>query len=131
VMDTHDSSFRDIQGALLCFAMGLQNSLVTRLSGAVVRTTHLTGVVTDLGIEAARWVRAWRARFELVAGDAPRRGNMILLLTIFSAFAIGSVVGALVAVRWGQLAMLVPTLALFGGGLYAARSLAASRVAAG
>ncbi|HEY1547351.1 MAG TPA: YoaK family protein [Kofleriaceae bacterium] len=130
VMDTHDSHFRDIQGALLCFAMGLQNSLVTRLSGAVVRTTHLTGVVTDLGIELARWFRAWRARFGLVVGDAPpvapHRSHLILLVTIFGAFAAGSVVGALAAVRWDQLAMLVPTLALFGGGLYAARSLAAA-----
>ena len=38
-------------GGLLSFSMGMQNSLVTRLSGSVVRTTHLTGVVTDLGIE--------------------------------------------------------------------------------
>ena len=36
-------------GSLL-FAMGLQNALVSMVSGSVVRTTHLTGVVTDLGI---------------------------------------------------------------------------------
>lgn len=36
---------------LLLFAMGLQNSFVTRISDAVVRTTHLTGLFTDLGIE--------------------------------------------------------------------------------
>ena len=51
---------QDAEAALLCAAMGVQNSLVTRLSGAVVRTTHLTGVVTDLGIEGARWFRYWR-----------------------------------------------------------------------
>lgn len=39
----------DSEAALICASMGLQNSLVTRLSGAVIRTTHLTGVVTDLG----------------------------------------------------------------------------------
>src|SRR5262249_37772568 len=37
---------RDLEACLLCAAMGMQNSLVTRLSGAVVRTTHLTGVLT-------------------------------------------------------------------------------------
>lgn len=36
---------------LLLFAMGLQNSFVTKISNAVVRTTHLTGLFTDLGID--------------------------------------------------------------------------------
>lgn len=38
----------------LLFAMGLQNSFVTKLSNAVVRTTHLTGLFTDLGIELSQ-----------------------------------------------------------------------------
>ena len=40
-------------GSLL-FAMGSQNALVTLVSGSVVRTTHLTGIFTDLGIELAQ-----------------------------------------------------------------------------
>lgn len=43
----------------LAFAMGMQNALVTRVSGAVVRTTHLTGVITDIGLELVHWVRFW------------------------------------------------------------------------
>jgi uncharacterized membrane protein YoaK (UPF0700 family) len=35
----------------LLFAMGLQNSLVSKISNSTVRTTHLTGLFTDLGIE--------------------------------------------------------------------------------
>lgn len=42
-----------ISSALL-FAMGLQNALVTRVSQSVVRTTHLTGLFTDLGIELSQ-----------------------------------------------------------------------------
>src|SRR5690606_4064270 len=38
----------------LLFAMGLQNALVTMISNSVVRTTHLTGLFTDLGIEIAQ-----------------------------------------------------------------------------
>jgi uncharacterized membrane protein YoaK (UPF0700 family) len=34
--------------------MGLQNAMVTKLSGARIRTTHLTGITTDIGIEAVR-----------------------------------------------------------------------------
>ncbi|MCB0402968.1 MAG: DUF1275 domain-containing protein [Flavobacteriales bacterium] len=38
----------------LLFAMGLQNSFVTKISNAIVRTTHLTGLFTDLGIELSQ-----------------------------------------------------------------------------
>jgi len=46
--------FPDIIVCLLLFAMGLQNSFVTKISNAVVRTTHLTGLFTDLGIEISQ-----------------------------------------------------------------------------
>lgn len=46
--------FPDSIVCLLLFAMGLQNSFVTKISNAVVRTTHLTGLFTDLGIEMAQ-----------------------------------------------------------------------------
>lgn len=39
---------------LLLFAMGLQNSFVTKISKAIVRTTHLTGLFTDLGIDLSQ-----------------------------------------------------------------------------
>jgi uncharacterized membrane protein YoaK (UPF0700 family) len=39
---------------ILLFAMGLQNALVTKVSQATVRTTHLTGLFTDLGIEISQ-----------------------------------------------------------------------------
>ena len=39
---------------LLCFIMGLQNAVITKISKARIRTTHVTGLVTDLGIELGR-----------------------------------------------------------------------------
>src|SRR5690606_5367898 len=39
---------------ILLFAMGLQNAMVTKVSQSVVRTTHLTGIFTDLGIELSQ-----------------------------------------------------------------------------
>ncbi|SDS47959.1 Uncharacterized membrane protein YoaK, UPF0700 family [Polaribacter sp. KT25b] len=39
---------------LLLFSMGMQNSFVTKISDAIVRTTHLTGLFTDLGIELSQ-----------------------------------------------------------------------------
>ncbi len=40
--------------ALLCFVMGLQNAMVTKISHAEIRTTHVTGLVTDIGIELGK-----------------------------------------------------------------------------
>jgi uncharacterized membrane protein YoaK (UPF0700 family) len=47
----HSLVAKEIFAGSLLFAMGLQNSLVSIVSGSVVRTTHLTGTFTDLGIE--------------------------------------------------------------------------------
>ncbi len=46
--------YPDLIVCSLLFAMGLQNSFVTKISNAVVRTTHLTGLFTDLGIELSQ-----------------------------------------------------------------------------
>ena len=42
-------------GVLLCFTMGLQNAIIT--ADAVIHTTHLTGMVTDIGIALGRIAR--------------------------------------------------------------------------
>lgn len=44
----------DLIALILLFTMGLQNSLITTLSNTMVRTTHLTGLFTDLGIEISQ-----------------------------------------------------------------------------
>jgi uncharacterized membrane protein YoaK (UPF0700 family) len=44
---------REVFAGSLLFAMGLQNAMVSMISGSVVRTTHLTGIFTDLGIDLA------------------------------------------------------------------------------
>ena len=41
---------------LLCFIMGLQNAIVTKISNSVIRTTHVTGMVTDIGIELGKLI---------------------------------------------------------------------------
>jgi uncharacterized membrane protein YoaK (UPF0700 family) len=47
-------NYPDIIALALLFSMGLQNSLITTLSNTMVRTTHLTGLFTDLGIELSQ-----------------------------------------------------------------------------
>jgi uncharacterized membrane protein YoaK (UPF0700 family) len=99
--------------ATLCFAMGLQNALVTRLSGAVVRTTHLTGITTDIGIEAVRtlfWLSDRMAgRQTAVVPDAKR---IRLHLSILLSFLSGATVGPALYLWIGASAMLLPVALL-------------------
>jgi uncharacterized membrane protein YoaK (UPF0700 family) len=114
------------RAAILCAAMGMQNSLVTRLSGAVVRTTHLTGIMTDLGIEAARWYRWLRHRMAvpaLLPGRArptkPSKQHALLLSTITLAFFVGVSVGAALTLYTQRWAMVLPALATLALSAYA------------
>ncbi|RYG47840.1 MAG: DUF1275 domain-containing protein [Chitinophagaceae bacterium] len=73
---------------LLLFAMGLQNALVTSLSNAVVRTTHLTGLFTDLGIELSQLF------FYKEAQQRERLFSSIRLrMTIITWFFLGGISG--------------------------------------
>lgn len=111
----------DAQAALLCFALGMQNSLVTRLSGAVIRTTHLTGVVTDLGIEAARWYRFYRSKVRALPSLLPERepaarpsvARSLLLGVIVATFVAGAIAGALTTQHASRWAMALPAVAVF------------------
>jgi uncharacterized membrane protein YoaK (UPF0700 family) len=72
----------------LLFAMGMQNSLVTKISQSTVRTTHLTGLFTDLGIELSQLF------FYKKAEEVKRlRTNIYLRLSIITFFFMGCVVG--------------------------------------
>jgi uncharacterized membrane protein YoaK (UPF0700 family) len=104
---------------LLCAAMGLQNSLVTRLSGAVVRTTHLTGVVTDLGIELGRWLRWLAGR---PGAERPTTNSLLLYSVIGGTFTTGAIAGAIAIVSLGARAMLVPAAMVSLAALYAVAS---------
>jgi uncharacterized membrane protein YoaK (UPF0700 family) len=99
---------------VLCFAMGLQNAIVTRISGAVVRTTHLTGVLTDFGMEAVRVVRwFFTARGERVAqqrGAQLERASLHVALVV--SFLGGATAGPVLLHYVGGLALAAPVLVL-------------------
>lgn len=91
---------------LLCFIMGLQNAVITKLSHAEIRTTHMTGVITDVGIELGR-LMYWN-QFEH-ASLPPVRANrerLRVLLAILGLFFLGGLVGALAFKRVGYIAVL-------------------------
>ncbi len=65
-------------------ACGIQNALATTYSGAIIRTTHLTGIFTDLGIMLGAVLRR----------DAFDRRKAVLYLLIISGFIGGGSLGA-------------------------------------
>jgi len=85
---------------LLCFIMGLQNAVISKISKAEIRTTHVTGLVTDLGIELGKLVYINRSQGpQSQASTAePVRANrpkLRLHLILISSFFIGALLGAL------------------------------------
>jgi uncharacterized membrane protein YoaK (UPF0700 family) len=78
---------------LLCFTMGLQNAIITKLSNAVIRTTHLTGMFTDIGIILGRLVS--RTPTEAQDGIEAEFVKLRLLSSLIALFFIGGIIGAL------------------------------------
>ena len=80
---------------LLCFIMGLQNALITKRSNAEIRTTHITGLVTDLGIELGNLFYLNRSFPDApkVRANRSKIGNHLKLL---ASFVLGALTGA-----WG------------------------------
>jgi uncharacterized membrane protein YoaK (UPF0700 family) len=89
------------------------------LSGAIVRTTHLTGIVTDMGIEAVRayaWLRAHGFKGLLPrllqVHTAPELAKLRLHTGILLSFTLGAVVGPYLYLRCGHVSMVLPLLIL-------------------
>lgn len=90
--------------AILSFAMGMQNAAVATATGMAVRTTHMTGPATDIGVALA----------VLASGDADERASarrsLLLRGTKLFAFVLGGVVAAALAPRVAFLVFLVPAV---------------------
>lgn len=87
--------------ASLCFLMGLQNALITKASTAVIRTTHITGMSTDLGIELGRALLATKQQDVQV-----NKAKASLHLSIIGAFFAGGIVGAVALAHQGVAGLL-------------------------
>jgi uncharacterized membrane protein YoaK (UPF0700 family) len=99
-----DTLFVPATVMLLCFLMGLQNALITKLSHAEIRTTHMTGIVTDIGIELGRMLY-WN-RDPAQPKVAANRARLRLLVSLLLGFSAGGLAGALGFKYAGYLATL-------------------------
>ena len=88
-----------LQGHYLASAAcGLQNALATTYSGAIIRTTHVTGIFTDLGIMLGATLR----------GKPFDKRKALLFILIIMGFITGGIIGAFSFSALGFYALLVP-----------------------
>jgi len=88
--------------SVLSFAMGLQNATVATSTGMAIRTTHMTGPATDLGVHlATAWFTDGDARRQALKGAALRGGKIV-------AFATGAALMVPLTRSSGYLAFLIP-----------------------
>ncbi len=79
-------------------ALGLQNAMASSYCGFLIRTTHVTGTVTDIGVMIGHWIRH----------RAIDRWKLGFLIAVFGAFAVGGLFGALGDKRFGPMVLAVP-----------------------
>lgn len=90
--------------SLLCMASGLQNAAITSSSGRSIRTTHLTGLTTDLGLGLAKIVSL---DLKYAGLKAEWRANYLRIGSIV-AFVAGSALGAWIFFALGYRGFLIP-----------------------
>ncbi len=85
-------------GTFAALACGLQNAMASTYSGSVVRTSHVSGMFTDLGIFIGQTLR----------GNAVPRRRLVLCVTIITAFFVGGIAGASLFPLLAYRTLLVP-----------------------
>lgn len=98
---------------LLCFVMGLQNAILTKASNSEIRTTHMTGVITDIGIELGK-LFYWNASKEADQKDFVRADRVKLkdLTILFGMFLIGGIIGAISFQKLGYISVVPLSISL-------------------
>lgn len=89
---------------LLCLICGTQNGTITTVSKSVIRTSHLTGITTDLGIGLVRLLNYRKLKEPI---DNERKASLMRLGIIFF-FGLGSVAGGFIFDKFGHGGFLVP-----------------------
>ena len=82
---------------LLAMACGLQNATTSSYFGLMIRTTHVTGTVTDIGVMLGHWLRHHHVE----------RRKLVFMVGVVAAFGAGVWIGALADARWGPASLAI------------------------
>jgi len=88
---------------LASMGMGFQNSMTSKYSGSLIRTTHVTGTLTDIGLIMGQYTR----------GITENLWKLPVLLALVISFAIGGVL----SVTTGRNKLSLIAVAIFYGAL--------------
>jgi uncharacterized membrane protein YoaK (UPF0700 family) len=78
---------REIVIAAILFSMGLQNSMVSIVSGGLIKSSHLTGLFTDLGADISDWFHPKSTKTEVI------RNKIYVRLTVLGFYFLGGIIG--------------------------------------
>jgi uncharacterized membrane protein YoaK (UPF0700 family) len=92
---------------LAAMACGLQNAITSKYSGNIIRTTHVTGTATDVGLVLGRMIRGNKKEF----------WKLQVLLPIYTAFLFGGVASVPAFKRLGKFALVINAVVFFSIGL--------------
>ena len=94
-LQEHDLLQLSMTAILLCYVMGLQNALITKISHAQIRTTHLTGLVTDIGIELGKLIYWNRSTNSPPNSEVQVNQHKLMIYTVLlTCFFVGGILGA-------------------------------------
>jgi uncharacterized membrane protein YoaK (UPF0700 family) len=102
--------FAPLTVLVLCFIMGLQNAVITKISNAEIRTTHVTGLITDIGIELGKLL--YYNRVDEPNKVLANRRKLKVHLSLTIAFFAGGLLGALGFKMWGYITTVPLALVL-------------------
>lgn len=105
ILTAHLYNDKDKLGIIVAsFAMGLQNALFTNFSGAVVRTTHVTGLLTDIGIHLGHLIRKCEKTKEF--------WRVYVLLPLLIGFILGGILATWSFEMFSVFSFYIPALVL-------------------
>ncbi|RYZ88952.1 MAG: DUF1275 domain-containing protein [Proteobacteria bacterium] len=102
---------------LAATACGLQNAMSSSYCGLMIRTTHVSGIMTDLGVMLGHWLRhrrivTWKLKF---------------LLGLLFSFGAGGITGAWLNMHYGPICLLLASIGCFGAGAIFLRAHTATK----
>jgi uncharacterized membrane protein YoaK (UPF0700 family) len=93
-------SGRSFGVSLIAMGCGLQNATTSSYCGLMIRTTHVTGTVTDIGVMMGHWLRHRHIE----------RRKLLFMVGVVAAFGAGVWIGALADGRWGSASLAIPAV---------------------
>lgn len=101
--------FQSSYGIILAaFTMGLQNGMVSSYLGLIVRTSHVTGLLTDLGFICG----------VMLSGKSVKKWKVLFLITLLFGFFTGCLLGELCFQKFAMHSLYFPAVLVLSMGVF-------------